>query len=174
MQVEENHLADQTVFSSLQELSPDETTEIAYQVLILLRHRAQLGKITAAQLLEPVRTNGLVEMKPALTKALAEAVEYIESKEGKPIDAIDDGGVAKYRLALDTLIFSKAPKAAGSTPATARKVLDGLRSGDRRHAAAAAKSRMVRSKTKAYAVRAEKKAGASLAAKKGSKAMLGT
>jgi hypothetical protein len=101
-------------------LSPDETTEIAYQLLILLRHRSLLSRITPAQMLQPLRINGLVKMKPALRKALSDAISYIESKECRSIDKIEDERIAKYRLALDTLIFSKAGNSTGSTPASAR------------------------------------------------------
>jgi hypothetical protein len=114
MNVKESTLSEKAAFSSLSELSPGAFTEIAYQILVLLRHRALLKRATAKQLLEPVRINGVVKMSTALRYALAETVRQIETREGKKLEAIPDGKILKKsasgQVVLNRLRSDTMPK----------------------------------------------------------------
>jgi hypothetical protein len=128
MNVKESTLSEKAAFSSLSELSPGAFTEIAYQILVLLRHRALLKRATAKQLLEPVRINGVVKMSTALRYALAETVRQIETREGKKLEAIPDGKILKYQRTLNSLIFAKAKASTSKKSASGQVVLNRLRS----------------------------------------------
>jgi hypothetical protein len=120
-------LTTDSVFTSLSELPTRQFTEAAYQLLILLRHRALLKQITEKEILEPVQSHGIVETNAALWRKIAQSLRMIEASEGESLADISDSALLKYRKALDQLLASKAPRTPKSTGASGQLVLNRLR-----------------------------------------------
>lgn len=116
-----------SVFASLSELPTRQFTEAAYQLLILLRHRALLKQATEREILEPVQSHGIVETSATLWRKIAQSLKNIEASEGESLADISDTKLLKYRKTLDQLLMSKAPRTSRSTDISGQMVLDQLR-----------------------------------------------